>query len=96
MPYFCITCLDKPGVLDQRVAIRPAHVDYLKTRMDIIRLAGPRLDDDGKMCGSLFVVETADKAEAEAFNAADPFSQAGIFQSVEIKGFNPTLGSWAP
>ena len=94
MPLFAITCSDAPGVLEKRVAIRPAHVDYLKTVMPMIRLAGPRLDDEGKGCGSLFVVEAPDRAAAEAFSAADPFTREGVFGKVEITAFNATMGSW--
>ncbi len=96
MALFCIVCLDKPGVLDQRVATRPEHVAYLQTQMDVIRLAGPQLDAQGKGCGSLFVVEVADRAAAEAFSAGDPFTQKGIFGQVDIRGFTATMGSWAP
>ena len=32
MALFCITCWDKPGVLDERVKHRPDHVAYLKTQ----------------------------------------------------------------
>jgi uncharacterized protein YciI len=96
MALFCITCLDNPGVLDRRVALRPDHVAYLKTQMDLIRLAGPQLDADGKMCGSLFVIEAPDRAAAEAFSNGDPFKRQGVFGQVEIRGFTATMGSWAP
>jgi uncharacterized protein YciI len=95
MPLFSIVCTDQPGALDLRVAHRPDHVAYLKTQEHLIRLAGPRLDADGQMCGSLFVVETADRAGAEAFAAGDPFNKIGLFGSVTINAFTKTMGSWS-
>jgi len=95
MALFSIVCWDKPGVLDQRVQNRPDHVAYLKTQESVIRVAGPALDDAGKMCGSLFVIEVADKAAAEAFSDGDPFKQRGVFAKVEIRGFTKTMGSWS-
>jgi uncharacterized protein YciI len=95
MPLFAITCWDKPGALDQRVANRPDHVAYLKTQDAVIRVAGPQLDDQGQMCGSLFVIEVADLDAAKAFSAGDPFAQRGIFGKVDIRGFTKTMGSWA-
>jgi uncharacterized protein YciI len=95
MPLFAITCQDKPGALDARMAHRPDHVAYLKTQEALIRLAGPQLDDAGQMCGSLFVIEVADLDAAEAFSAGDPFVQRGVFGAVEIRGFAKTMGSWA-
>jgi hypothetical protein len=94
MALFVITCWDKPGVLDQRVQHRPDHVAYLKTQDPVIRVAGPQLDDNGQMCGSLFVIEVDDLEAAKAFNAGDPFVQRGVFGKVDIRGFNKTMGSW--
>jgi uncharacterized protein YciI len=96
MALFCIICRDNPGVLDKRVELRPSHVDYLKTQMDVIRLAGPQLDPEGKGCGSMFVVEVEDLAAAKAFSDGDPFTQQGVFGQVDIRGFTATMGSWAP
>jgi uncharacterized protein YciI len=45
------------------------------------------LDPAGNPCGSLLVVEAADRAEAEAFAAADPYAKAGLFESVAIRPF---------
>ena len=95
MPLFAITCWDKPGVLEARVANRPDHVAYLKTQDSAIRVAGPQLDEQGHMCGSLFVIEVDDLAAAKAFSDGDPFLQRGIFGKVDIRGFNKTMGSWS-
>ena len=95
MALFAITCWDKPGALDERMAHRPDHVAYLKTQEALIRVAGPQLDDAGQMCGSLFVVEVDDRAAAQAFSAGDPFVQRGVFGEVKIGGFAKTMGSWS-
>ena len=39
------------------------------------------------MAGSLIIVEADDLAAAEAFNAADPYAKAGLFERVEIRAF---------
>jgi len=95
MALFAITCWDKPGALEARIQNRPDHVAYLKTQDAVIRVAGPQLDEAGQMCGSLFVIEVEDLAAAQAFSAADPFNQRGIFGRVDIRGFTKTMGSWA-
>jgi uncharacterized protein YciI len=96
MALFCILCRDNPGVLDKRLALRPEHLVYLKSQIDIIRLCGPQLDLEGKSCGSLFVIEVDDLAAAQAFSDGDPFTQHGLFAQVDIRGFTPSMGSWAP
>ena len=95
MAFFAVVCADKPGALEQRLALRPTHVDYLKTQEPIIRVAGPLLDADGKMCGSLFVVEADDIAGARAFSDNDPFTKAGVFARVQVNAFTKTMGSWS-
>ena len=95
MALFAITCWDKPGALDERVKHRPDHVAYLKTRDAVIRVDGPQLDEQGHMCGSLFVIEVDDLDAAKAFNAGDPFVQRGVFGKVDIRGFTKTMGSWS-
>jgi uncharacterized protein YciI len=95
MALFAITCWDKPGALDARLANRPDHVAYLKTQEAVIRVAGPQLDEAGQMCGSLFVIEVEDLDAAKAFSAGDPFNRRGVFGKVDIRGFTKTMGAWA-
>ena len=86
-----IICYDKPGHLELRKATRAAHVEYLKAS-GAIAMAGPLLDANGEMCGSLLIVEVEDMAAAEAFAAGDPYGQAGLFESVTLRQWNQTMG----
>ncbi|MEC4594981.1 MULTISPECIES: YciI family protein [Nitrospirillum] len=86
--HFAITCTDKPGNLDLRLATRPKHLEYLDSQVAHIVVAGPLLDTEGKNpVGSLLVVDFPDEAAAQAFAAADPYAQAGVFESVTIQPF---------
>lgn len=84
---FAISCTDKPASLALRMETRPAHVDYLKQHAASFVLVGPVLDAEGKPCGSLLVVDVADRAAAEAFAAGDPYAKAGLFESAVIRPF---------
>ena len=84
---FAISCTDKPGSLELRLATRPAHLAHLKAEQSRIVMGGALLDPAGNPCGSLLVVEAADRAEAEAFAAADPYAKAGLFESVAIRPY---------
>jgi uncharacterized protein YciI len=94
MPLFTLTCIDKADALDARMATREAHLAYVRGRDDV-KLGGPFIDADGKMAGSLLIIEAADLAAAQAFAAADPYKTAGVFESVEIREFRATLGGFA-
>ncbi|MGY4343841.1 uncharacterized protein YciI [Bradyrhizobium sp. GM7.3] len=39
------------------------------------------------MIGSLFLIEAPGRSEVEAFNQADPFAAADIWEKVTITGF---------
>ena len=79
---YAIICLDKPGALAVRKANRENHLGHIRGAGSAIVQAGPFLDADGEMCGSLLIYE-GDLAGAEAWAAADPYAAAGLFQSVE-------------
>lgn len=92
--YFAISCIDKAGALSLRMANRPAHIEFLKARVDAVKFAGPYLGDDGEaMTGSLIILEAADRAAAEAFAAADPYAKAGLFESVDIRPWKWAIGN---
>lgn len=82
---FAIVALDKPASEELRKANRADHLDYLKTFGADLKAAGPFLDDNGTMIGSLVIIEREDKAAAEAFCAGDPYARAGLFQSVKVR-----------
>lgn len=80
---------DKPGALQVRLDTRDAHVAYLKETG--VSQAGPLLNDEGQMCGSLIVLDVADMAEAEAWAAKDPYANAGLFADVQLIQWNKVI-----
>lgn len=80
---FMIYCLDKPDHLEVRMANRPAHVEHLIAHEKQLVTGGPLLEGE-RMIGSLLVVDFATRAEVDVFLAADPYSRAGLFQSVTV------------
>ena len=82
---FVILCQDIPDGLDLRMATRPAHMDYLKTQDAHILGAGPFLDEQDRMVGSMLMVDFPSDAEAKLFAANDPYARAGLFASTEIR-----------
>lgn len=84
MPYV-IRTYDKPDSAELRARTRPAHLAYLLPYAPRILAAGGFLEDDGSAgTGSLIVFDTEDRAEAERLVAEDPYTQAGLFERVEV------------
>ncbi|MEH6738714.1 MAG: YciI family protein [Sulfitobacter sp.] len=87
----CLMARDKAGALNVRMENRSAHVDYLKSA-DHVHLAGPLIDADGDMCGSMIVLDVPDMAAAENWVANDPYGKAGLFESVTLTEWKKVIG----
>ena len=84
MPYALIF-KDKPDSHELRTKLRPPHLDYLTENKARILAGGALIGDDGTGgSGGVIIVDTDDRAEAEAFAANDPFTKGGLFESVTI------------
>lgn len=84
---FAFMLHDAPGTAARRLEVRPEHKAYLEKVASRIAFAGPLLDDAGDMCGSLIVVDFADRAAALAWLSAEPFTRAGVYGRSEVKTF---------
>ena len=92
--HFVFYCKDKPGNEQIRIANRSAHLDYLEQHRGRLLIAGPLLEEASarsRMVGSLLILDLADQAAADAFAAGDPYSQAGLFESVTIHPWRKVL-----
>lgn len=94
MPLFCVLATDKPGSLALRLSTRPRHLAYVEAIGERLKLAGPFVNAEGEMTGSMLLFEAADLDAAKAFAAADPYAEAGLFASVEVKAWRRGLGAW--
>jgi uncharacterized protein len=92
---FAVVRHDKPGCVGLRQAARPRHLEYLTGVMSLIRSGGAILNDEGQQVGSILFLEAGDRAQAEAFAAADPFVQAGLFASTQIFPFRMVFADGA-
>jgi uncharacterized protein YciI len=84
MPYVIIA-KDKGNALELRTALRGQHLEYLKGFEGRLLAGGALTDDDGSGgYGTVFILDTEDRAEAEAFARNDPFAKGGLFDMVQV------------
>jgi uncharacterized protein len=95
MALFVLSCIDRPDSLELRLAARDAHLAYIAANRDAVRLAGPYLDDEGLPVGSMLVIEAEDRADVDAFAAADPYKLADLFEQVEVRTWRVSVGAIA-
>ena len=90
---FVATCTDKPDSNALRLETRPAHLAYLNGLGSKVKAGGALLSPDRKtVLGSLLILEGDDEAEIEAMLAQDPYAQAGLFASVDVKPWRQAVG----
>jgi uncharacterized protein YciI len=95
--FFAVFATDHPGSLALRQRLRPSHQAHLRAsdrHRVIVRLGGPTLDEAGAaMNGTLLVIEAGSLPEVEAFIQDDPYVQAGLFASIQIRHWHWSLGN---
>lgn len=91
---FLIYTEDKADSLHIRQANRAAHIEWLKGEAGPeLLIAGPWLDEAGMMRGSLLIVEADNKNDVEDWLSKDPYKEAGLTKSVNIKAYNWVIGA---
>ena len=82
---------DKPGALETRLSNRDAHLAYIE-ETGIVFQAGPLLDGEGQMSGSLVILDVEDMAAAQRWADNDPYAKAGLFDRVELIAWKKVIG----
>ncbi len=96
---YAIISQDVENSLALRMQARPAHVERLQSlkRQGKLILAGPHpsIDNDepgeAGFSGSLIVAEFDNLQQAQSWADADPYIEAGVYQSVTVKPFKKVL-----
>ena len=86
-----LICHDKPAALQTRIDNRQAHLAYIAAT-GVVELAGPFLDDQGQMTGSLLILNVETLKAAQDWAQADPYAKAGLFDSVTIREWKKVVG----
>jgi uncharacterized protein len=97
--WYVIIGHDREDSLSARQSVRPAHLARLQALLDEGRLmvAGPCPRDDAPVpgpagiSGSVVIAEFESLQAAETWAQADPYVEAGIFESVEVRPFIQAL-----
>jgi len=86
---FVLHAMDKPNSAEIRQATRSQHLEHLAKFETPV--AGPLLDTHGNMTGSCIFLEAQDVAAAQEFSETDPYTLAGLFESVTIREFKKVI-----
>ncbi|MFA9232360.1 MAG: YciI family protein [Microgenomates group bacterium] len=84
-------CTDKANALQIRLDNRAVHLAHIQAT-GVVEMAGPLLDANGEMCGSLIVLSVETLGDAQAWAAADPYALAGLFEKTTLIEWKKVIG----
>ncbi|MCR5153690.1 MAG: YciI family protein [Lachnospiraceae bacterium] len=85
---FIIKAYDGAGKLDKRMEVRPRHLDGMAKLSDHIICAGGMLDEEGKMKGSVLIMEYNTRAELDEYIKNEPYVLEGVWEKIEVEVMN--------
>ena len=90
---FVVTCTDKPDSMELRLSARPAHLAYFNGLGAKVKAGGALLSGDRQgVLGSMLILEGESEADIAKILADDPYAQAGLFASVDVKPWRQAVG----
>lgn len=77
------------GAFERRMNIRPHHLDGAKSLKENGNyvLGGAILNDEGKMIGSVMVLQFESEEGLEAWKQSEPYITQKIWETVDVKPF---------
>lgn len=75
--------------LERRMQARPFHLagaKKLKEQNNFV-VGGATLDEEGKMRGSIMIVQFETKEEFDHWYANEPYIKEGVWKTIEVKPF---------
>ena len=94
MPLFVLSCTDREGTLEKRLATRPAHLARLQ-QLDAegrLIVAGAMPKDPSNpqagFYGRTMIVDFDSREALDAWLQDEPFLKEGVYSHIDVKPFN--------
>ena len=88
---FVIKAYDGEGKLSKRMEVRPRHLENMSKINGKVICAGGLLDEEGKMKGSLMVMEFESRAVLEDYLKSEPYITDGVWEKFDVEQLNVVL-----
>lgn len=88
---FIIKAYDGEGMLDKRMEVRPRHLEGIERVREHVICAGGLLDDEGKMKGSILIMEFENREQLDEYLANEPYVQEQVWQKIEVERMNVVI-----
>ena len=91
MKQFVIKAYDGKGKLDKRMEVRRRHFEGMEKMKEHILCAGGMLDKDGKMMGSLLIMEFESRDQLDEYLSKEPYVVEHVWERIEVEQMNVVI-----
>lgn len=88
---YVITAYDGENKLEERMRVRPRHLQNMARIDGKVICAGGLLDEDEKMKGSVLILEFDSEEQLDAYLESEPYIAEGVWEKVTVERMNVVL-----
>lgn len=88
---FIVKAYDGPGMLEKRMEVRPRHLEGMNRLIQHVVCAGGLLDNDGKMKGSVLVMDFESRLGLDEYLASEPYVVEHVWDKIEVEQMNVVI-----
>ena len=85
---FVITAYDGAGMLAKRMEVRPLHLEGMERLKSHLIAAGGLLDDEGKLKGSVLVMEFQNREEVDEYLSNEIYVKEHVWEKITVERMN--------
>ena len=85
---FVITAYDGAGKLDKRMEVRPLHLEGMERLKSHLIAAGGLLDEEGKLKGSVLVMEFQSRDEVDEYLSSEIYVTEHVWEKITVERMN--------
>ena len=88
---FLITAYDGENMLEKRMEVRPGHLENMSHINGKVLCAGGILDEDGRMKGSVLILDFDNRDQLDAYLKTEPYIIENVWARVTVEPMNVVL-----
>ncbi|MBR2737865.1 MAG: hypothetical protein IKD88_04060 [Lachnospiraceae bacterium] len=88
---FVITAHDGENMLERRMAVRARHLENMAKVKGKVLCAGGLLDEEGKMKGSVLVIDFESRELLDEYLETEPYITERVWETVEVERMNVVI-----
>ena len=88
---YMIKAYDGKNMLERRLAVRPRHLENMAKVPGKVICAGGLLDEEGKMKGSVLIMDFESRELLQQYLASEPYIKERVWENVEVEPMNVVI-----